>query len=136
MHADPVPPHPRSPLARRWLLLPAAALGAVLLPLLATLPVPFARAQQSGRERVVWEYAQLLANARQTRPAAWITAERAVAGENLEELFRDLAGGRSRERVTAVDILNLVGREGWELVSHSGVEDGAQTWLLKRAAGR
>lgn len=136
MRAEPVLPRPSFPLARGRLLLSAAALGAVLLACMIALPVPFARAQQSGRERVVWEYAQLLANARQTRPAAWITAERAVAGENLEEVYRELSGGRNRERVTAVDILNLAGREGWELVSHSGVEDGAQTWLLKRAAGR
>lgn len=106
-----------------WAL--AAAMGILLLfASLVTLAVAQDRERGGRKEgQVIWEYARLAVDG---------DLASFQAGENnldlevlgIEDLYRRL-GGSFRPNVT--NLLNLIGRDGWELVV---VDEGV--WVFKR----
>src|SRR5579862_8722495 len=69
-----------------------------------------------------WQYASLLIS---TRLSKWTSPE----GDLLEEgdrgyakLYADLGGKKPAGKVSTIDLLNLVGEQGWELVTIDGGE--------------
>lgn len=108
------------------------AKGAAVLTLLAVAAM-LAEAQDTSNQkdapvsavqaRPSWEYARLVLN---DSVAAWQAGETNVDPEalRLEALYRRL-GGTFRPNLT--NLLNLVGRDGWELVSTDET-----VWTFKR----
>jgi len=108
------------------------AKGAAVLTLLAVAAM-LAEAQNTSNQkdapvsavqaRPSWEYARLVLN---DSVAAWQAGETNVDPEalRLEPLYRRL-GGTFRPNLT--NLLNLVGRDGWELVSTDET-----VWTFKR----
>ena len=80
-----------------------------------------------------WEYASLLTSARLckwTAPQADLLEEGA---RGYAKLYADLGGKKPVEKVSLVDLLNIVGAQGWELVAIDGGE-GPHQYLFKRPA--
>lgn len=80
-----------------------------------------------------WQYASLLIS---TRLSKWTSPD----GDLLEEgdrgyvkLYVDLGGKKPAEKVSSIDLLNLVGEHGWELVTIDGGE-GPHQYIFKREA--
>lgn len=108
----------------KWLVLFLAVAFAAALPARAatTHPAPQTRG---------YEYAALLTSARLCK---WTTLQSDLLEDGpggFAQLYRDLGGAKPPEKVSLIDLLNLVGREGWELVAIDGGE-GPHQYIFKR----
>jgi hypothetical protein len=81
-----------------------------------------------------WQYASLLIS---TRLSKWTSPD----GDFLEEgdrgyvkLYVDLGGKKPPDKISTIDLLNLVGEQGWELVTIDGGE-GPHQYIFKRTRG-
>ena len=113
---------------RKFILLVAALIAAGAAP-----PVGAATTRPAAGSRPRWEYASLLTSARLckwTSPQADLLEEGA---RGYAKLYADLGGEKPVEKVSLVDLLNVVGSQGWELVAIDGGE-GPHQYLFKRAA--
>ncbi len=94
----------------------------------------------SGLQKVIaqteqapeWEYGRLtfaLAG------VSWSTPDRHYGAEERDELYRYIANSDPQRDITSVDIANLIGSRGWELVSVSYSEDmrGDDNYWFKRS---
>lgn len=130
---------------RRWMMLPLITTGLAVAAGLAWLSASRANAEDAGAgdarasgamhdARVKWEYAQLVRNGRGARLWQWSALGGGAGGDSPGDLLRGLgdARGEREPRADLTDLLNRVGRDGWELVALSGIDDGTQTWVFKR----
>ncbi len=94
----------------------------------------------SGLQKVIaqpeqarrWEYSRFtfaLAG------VSWSTPDRYYGAEERDDLYRYIANSDPQRDITSVDIANLIGSRGWELVSVSYSEDprGADNYWFKRS---
>ncbi len=80
----------------------------------------------------IWEYSRFtfaLAG------VSWSTPDGHYAAQGRDDLYRYIANGDPQGDITSVDIANLIGSRGWELVSVSYSEDprGADNYWFKRS---
>jgi len=120
------------------LLLLACTLALVVPAAPSFLP-PGRAAAQAPNARPQWEYASLVigdaaADVQWQAGGTTLTGPGDVTRPDLDrsvkELYRQL-GGRS-ESPTLGMLLNLIGRDGWEMVSYAHTR-GAQVWMFKRS---
>ncbi len=67
--------------------------------------------------------------------ASWSTPDRHYAAEELEELYGYIASSQHQGEITAVELVNLIGSHGWELVSVSAARDARDSdnyWFKRR----
>jgi hypothetical protein len=79
-----------------------------------------------------WEYAALMTSARLSK---WTSRQSQYSEEGDKgylQLYRDLGGKKPIQTVSLIDLLNLAGDDGWELVAIDG-GDGPHQYLFKRA---
>lgn len=99
-------------------------------PFNATMSPPTALAQPAKRDR--WEYAELSAKDGFNTKRFW---EGSDGTRNTAETYKALAEKMKIKLTTddATALLNALGEDGWELVSHIvSPADGYQAWTFKR----
>ena len=121
---------------RSWTTLtpPVRVLGALIAGLVVGIFI------SSGLQKVIaepeqarrWEYSRFtfaLAG------VSWTTPDRDYAAEERDGLYRYLANTDPQGDITSVDIANLIGSRGWELVSVSYSADprGDDNYWFKRS---
>jgi hypothetical protein len=95
--------------------------------------------QQS--RRVQWEYGQLSVYRHLNRDEEafrWNGPDANFSAGSFDELFKKMGG--KTQALTPIEILNLLGQQGWELVSHTTlafhadgtIRETLTTWTLKR----
>ncbi|MFN0138018.1 MAG: hypothetical protein ACKVS9_18095 [Phycisphaerae bacterium] len=95
--------------------------------LIATVPLAFARGQAHDR-RARWEYATLV---RQHQPGqrgerwSFASGEQRINAAPLDELYQKFRVDNP-ETASEVSVLNKLGEDGWELVSHAAVSVDAE----------
>jgi hypothetical protein len=80
-----------------------------------------------------WQYASLLIS---TRLSKWTSPDIALIEEGdrgYAKLYADLGGKKPADKVSTIDLFNLVGEQGWELVTVDGGE-GPHQYIFKRTA--
>lgn len=116
-----------------WTLALAITTGQALLPTnIAVAQGPKARQQ--------WEYASLMIGDA-ALDLHWRTGKMALSGpgnvtkpdfdRSIHEVYGQLGG--KEQTPTVGMLLNLIGQDGWELVSYTR-PPGVQTWMFKRAS--
>lgn len=91
----------------------------------------FAASTTAPAPAMRWEYASLLTSARLCK---WTTGqidlrEEGTTGYKL--LYAEMGGKKPPAEVSLIDLLNLAGEQGWELVAIDGGE-GPHQYLFKR----
>ena len=92
---------------------------------------------QAPKARPHWEYAHLVFGDTAAE-IQWHTGKTTLrnnatkpdANRSIDELYRQLGG--TEQSPTLGVLLNLIGDEGWEMVSYAR-PPGVQTWVFKRA---
>ncbi len=79
-----------------------------------------------------WEYSRF---AFALAGVSWSTPDRHYAAEETDDLYRYIANSDPQGDITSVDIANLIGSRGWELVSVNYSEDprGDDNYWFKRS---
>lgn len=96
----------------------------------AALPARSATTQPAHGTRA-YEYASLLTSSRLCK---WTTPQSDLLEDGPKgyaQLYKDLGGAKPPEKVSLIDLLNLVGRDGWDLVAIDGGE-GPHQYIFKR----
>jgi hypothetical protein len=113
---------------RRWTAIILIAFAAILI----LIQHQSLRAEPSGiRQR--WQYASLMTSPRLSK---WTSpdAQRTEEGDQgYLHLYTDMGGTKPADKVSLIDLLNLLGNQGWELVAIDGGE-GPHQYLFKRLA--
>lgn len=98
-------------------------------------PAPQAAAQPKA-EAVKWEYCTFwreIGSGPQAQPQLLLPGKR--YDMDLKALCRELKYDTTEQSPTATDVLNALGRDGWELFNYSERVQGNflyQTWIFKR----
>jgi hypothetical protein len=117
--------------------LSVAVCGAFLL--MACVCAETAQAQApSPAAPAKWEYAELFFVAGPRDPVArYSDAKQTITDTNLYAIYTQLGGELKPDEFHAINLLNILGAQGWELVGHVGVpleeERVARVWAFKRA---
>jgi len=94
---------------------------------------------QGQKVRQQWEYAnlvigdqaeQVLWQAGKTTLGTVGDATKPQSGRGLDDLFHQMGGKEANPTLGMV--LNLIGQDGWEMVSYAR-PPGVQTWVFKRS---
>jgi hypothetical protein len=114
-----------------WTLVLAAMTGHAVLPTSSAVA-------QAAKARQQWEYASVIV-ADAAGDVHWQTGKttRSSPGDvskpdpsrGVNDLYRQLGG--KEEAPTLGMLLNLIGQDGWEMVSYTR-PPGVQTWMFKR----
>jgi hypothetical protein len=121
----------------------AASLTALLALACIHLPWPSGAGQSAGAQggraggkHGKWEYAELYAQDRGDlgKEVSWASPARKDRNHDWKSLLKKLAGRGGKAEAEAVDVLNALGEQGWELVavSETRVLDGVQIETLAR----
>jgi hypothetical protein len=87
-----------------------------------------------------YEYGQLYhkwdRNFESQNIARWEVAESSVEGRTLPDVYRRLGGKKPDDKVALLEVLNVLGASGWELVYVSPIqrdESGSVAYYFRRA---
>jgi hypothetical protein len=78
-----------------------------------------------------WQYASLLTSARLCKWTAPDDQKIEEGEQGYAHLYTDLGGTKPPDKISLVDLMNLIGNQGWELSAVDGGE-GPHQYLFKR----